>query len=525
MQIIAMKVSLYFSCLTCIMVPLLSGHSLALNQKNIETITFFVKKIQVERKIPCIIHFIDENWKLPILQHDEKFQFYYFTTPHGKPILSECSILIANASFFASQPDIAEKMEKSMNNLIWIIVGKYDIKRSVHFWPVLEVQPRISKLHCPEDSTAKIITQSKISTCPEYPTWNEKNVSVGVTGISASYRVLPNGRIIGYFPESVSLFSDHIGFKPNYIVEKNWDAMVFKVHNGTYDIGVLTTKSPERFQIIDSPGVIDFMEVAYMIEVPKPADVLYQLLQPFTMNVWLIWVSLIATFCILCYSVIKLLELPIAKSKIDIFLHVYGITIQPLTSTTPWIKALQSNTISGGLVMGSLITGGFIIMTVWYKNVLLSHLTAIEYEKPIETAKELAESDLITYTYNDKRFLENMKNSATFKDLYRKVIDNGWIVDGTNHTVWYNAISKGQDAGAISISGYNYMVSRQIQRLNKKLFLMSKDRVFSYPRSLVLPKNGPMTATFTKFISRAFDTGLFHKIKYQYQLRDGKCTF
>ena len=172
--------------------------------------------------------------------------------------------------------------------------------------------------------------------------------------------------------------------------------------------------------------------------------------------------------------------------------------------------------------MGGLVIGGFLVMTVWYKNVLLSHLTSIEYEKRIETAKELVESDLILYTYNDKRFLDNLKNSGRFKDIYQKVIDNGWIVDGTNHSIWFDAISKGQDAGSIDIIAYNYIVSQPIQKSNKKLFLMIKDQVFYNPRSLVLPKNGPMTATFTKFISRAFDTGLFHKIKYQYQLRDGE---
>ena len=172
--------------------------------------------------------------------------------------------------------------------------------------------------------------------------------------------------------------------------------------------------------------------------------------------------------------------------------------------------------------MGGLVIGGFLVMTVWYKNVLLSHLTSIEYEKRIETAKELVESDLILYTYNDKRFLDNLKNSRTFKDIYQKVIDNGWIVDGTNHSIWFDAISKGKDAGSIDIIAYNYIVSQPIQKLNKKSFLMIKDQVSSYPRSLVLPKNGHMTATFAKFISRAFDTGLFHKIKYQYQLRDGE---
>ena len=46
--------------------------------------------------------------------------------------------------------------------------------------------------------------------------------------------------------------------------------------------------------------------------------------------------------------------------------------------------------------------------------------------------------------------------------------------------------------------------------------------IITSPRSIVLPKNGPYTATFDKFIVRAYDTGLLHKAKYQYQFRDGK---
>ena len=206
--------------------------SLVLNQKNIDTITQYIKQIQFERKIPCIIHFINDYLELPILQQDEKFQFYHLTTPYGKPIQSDCSILVSSGALITLQPDTATQMDKSMRNHIWIIVGKYDTLLS---WPVLEVQPRITKLHCPEDNIPKLVLPSQINTCTEYPTWNNKIVSVAVTGIPPNYRKLPNGKIIGYFPESAGLFSDHIGFKPNYMVAgKDWDAMVYMVHNGTY---------------------------------------------------------------------------------------------------------------------------------------------------------------------------------------------------------------------------------------------------------------------------------------------------
>ena len=170
---------------------MVSSTSLVLNQNNIDTITQYVKQIQYERKIPCIIHFINDHLELPILQQDEKFQFYHLTTPHGKPIQLDCSILVSSVSLVTLQPDIATQMDKSMKNHIWIIVGKYD---ALFSWPVLEVQPRISKLHCPEDNMPKLVLPSRINTCTEYPTWNNKIASIVVTAnISSLVRKLPNG--------------------------------------------------------------------------------------------------------------------------------------------------------------------------------------------------------------------------------------------------------------------------------------------------------------------------------------------
>ena len=270
--------------------------------------------------------------------------------------------------------------------------------------------------------------------------------------------------------------------------------------------------------MVDFPALVDFLELSYMVEVPKPVDSFYQLLQPFTMNVWLIWVSILATFCFLCYLTAQSMD----QSVISLSLLTMGLTIQPLTSTH-LINTIRSKSVSGLFVIGSLVIGGNLVMTVLYRNVLLSHLTATEYEKPIETAQELTESNLILYTFSDKRLLDNLKNSATFQGVYQKVMDNGWTIDGTNTSLFIQAMLNGKEAGAMDITGYYNVVSKQIQKMNRKLFLMTKDQVYSYPRTIVLPKNGPITGTFAKFISRAFDTGLFHKILYQYQLRDGKC--
>ena len=74
----------------------------------------------------------------------------------------------------------------------------------------------------------------------------------------------------------------------------------------------------------------------------------------------------------------------------------------------------------------------------------------------------------------------------------------------------------------LELQHFMHVVTQQIKKLYKKLFLRIKDPIITSPRSIVLPKNGAYTATFAKFIAGAYDTGLLHKAKYQYQFRDGQ---
>ena len=83
---------------------------------------------------------------------------------------------------------------------------------------------------------------------------------------------------------------------------------------------------------------------------------------------------------------------------------------------------------SGTIVIIWLAVSGFIVMNL-YKTDLLSFLTVKKYEKPIETIKDLLESDLIKYHFYDESFfLMKDHPRKEYRQLYKQVSNNGWIV-------------------------------------------------------------------------------------------------
>ena len=219
---------------------------------------------------------------------------------------------------------------------------------------------------------------------------------------------------------------------------------------------------------------------------------------------------------------------PIKQPPLTFWDQFLFSTIEPLLdSKEDWIFVMKSKTSTGALIIGTCIIGGFSLLLVMYESVLLSHLTATTYENPIETIQEMVDSDLTVYHIIDKILFEKMQTSQRpgFKEMYHKMIRNGWGIEYKNYSIMEQAFYNGQGGHTMDAQHYNWEASRQIKRLNKKLFLKIKGPYISSPRSVTLRKNGPMTATFDKFIRRAFDHGLFHKIKYQDQLIGRKVQF
>ena len=84
-----------------------------------------------------------------------------------------------------------------------------------------------------------------------------------------------------------------------------------------------------------------------------------------------------------------------------------------------------------------------------YKSLLLSHLTAISFEKPIETVQELVDSDSVqAFHFQDENILQILKYSLRpdLQNMYKKVMENNWIVDNKNISIARKRIYVGKDS-------------------------------------------------------------------------------
>ena len=88
-------------------------------------------------------------------------------------LLTDTQTFKCNSPLILTKPE-SVAIEKSMKNHIWIIKGT--LPKGRFSWPVLEVQPRVSKLYCPGQDKAKLIMPEKVQTCPDYPTMNGKEI-------------------------------------------------------------------------------------------------------------------------------------------------------------------------------------------------------------------------------------------------------------------------------------------------------------------------------------------------------------
>ena len=159
-----------------------------------------------------------------------------------------------------------------------------------------------------------------------------------------------------------------------------------------------------------------------------------------------------------------------------------------------------------------------------YKSLLLSHLTAISFEKPIETVQELVDSDTVqALHFQDENILQIMKNSVRddLQNLYKKVMKNNWVFDTKNISIARKRIYVGKESLLVNTQPYSWLSTKQIKTIGKPLHMRFKDPFLLSARSLVLPKNGPFTGSFGKFIERATASGLFQQIKYKEIIKEG----
>ena len=323
----------------------------AMNIKNIQTVKAFLENYQDAKNISCIIYFLDTFIDLN-LDQNEKFQFMH--GPFYKNLGSTCNIFICTSNYLDQSRDI----DQEMKNHLWIIDGDYS--QSALKWPVLEVTEKVTKLFCPGDLDSKLVSKKiPLPVCTEYPKFNGKPMKVSVVGARPNVFKHSDGQsITGFAPDSIDMLGEYIDYKPKYVLgARTWDETVLEVNNGSAHMGVKTVITKDRFDMVDFPAYIDFTEVIYIVPVPKPVDILYQLVQPFSVNVWLAWLTTLFAFCILFYLVTKLyLCLPGKNDAlkglkgVDFLLYPFGMLFEPLLNDIRWIRFLWEKTASGKMV-------------------------------------------------------------------------------------------------------------------------------------------------------------------------------
>ena len=108
------------------------------------------------------------------------------------------------------------------------------------------------------------------------------------------------------------------------------------------------------------------------------------------------------------------------------------------------------------------------------------------------------------------------------RDIFQKISDKGWIVmDFAQLQFVTEQVYEGKGSNLGFTHTTLFYMTNDIKGGKGSLIRIVKEVYRSDPGCLTLPKNGPMTRTFDKFIMRGFDHGLFQRIGNQYYLTEG----
>ena len=368
--------------------------------------------------------------------------------------------------------------------------------------------------------------------CPDYPILRGQEMKIALISWKPFTFVQPDGSLKGFDHDSIELLSELIHFSPKYQLIPTWDEAFLMVQNGSIDTAAKASMSPKRYSMVDMAVSSNFVEVTYGVQVPQPVDVLYQFFQPFEMTVWITWFAILVVFTILIFFATRLAiwkkrqqvgipTKPLAEVKlIDFPLYSFGMSIQPVLDHKYLLKSM---TISGALITIWLAIAGFLVMNL-YKTDLLASLTAKTFEKPIDTVKELLQTNLKVYQYDDQSFHQLKDHPRKeFRELYKQSIENDWILSSSQYPMGRQQMYEGEAAQLGPRYYFNYFLSNDIKDGKGIRFRLLKENIQSAPSCIPLPKNGPLTRTFNKFILRAVDHGIFQKLNYYYfQIPEGK---
>ena len=247
------------------------------------------------------------------------------------------------------------------------------------------------KLHCPHEDRQKLSVQP----CKKEPVRKLTEMSFLSTVPIQPLIMRQNGELYGIHIILLKELGEYIQYKPKYIMKYiTFNKLIEDLNQGKGEIGIPTQVNIERYKLIDFTSMESISQLMYLVPTPKPVDVFYQFISPFQRNVWFSLLVFIGIFWILTFLLVMLLKLKpddnelkkSVKSKniLDYLISSSGALVAPTIMDLGWMRALWINTKSGSLILIVLAIHGFLVSNI-YKTTLLSHLTAVEYEKEIET--------------------------------------------------------------------------------------------------------------------------------------------
>ena len=137
----------------------------------------------------------------------------------------------------------------------------------------------------------------------------------------------------------------------------------------------------------------------------------------------------------------------------DFVLYPFGITIGQVDAK--WIKQFL-RTKNGTILVFSVAIAGFIMMT-FYRTVLLSYLTAINYEKAIEDLDELVESDLKIYVFRDDTTSQLADSSRESEQkLWAKITKDNTYVKGNSIEMQEAIIKRSMGQESLLVPNFDY---------------------------------------------------------------------
>ena len=307
-----------------------------------------------------------------------------------------CSVFIVDIEFVNNNSIWLTEFSKNLKNQLWIVFGQME-KPFFTEWLLIEIfNFGAARLHCPFETDPRPATQF----CPKQPQRKGQEITIASVLLKPDVYKDALGQFRGINYRTIDTFCKATEGQAKFVIKgKSWDEMSKLIFSGELEIGIPTGIVYERSKFVDFTSITTISTIYYLVPMPKPIDGFYQLLTPFSLLVWCFYLITAILLCFIFYFLVKvfifkhkgkktdqILDIYLEKSIIDYFIFPVGLLFEPLINEIVFFKYLWRDSKNGKLVFIVMIVTEFLMVT-FYKSMLLSHLTATVYEKPIDTVE------------------------------------------------------------------------------------------------------------------------------------------